>query len=437
MSKELALSALWAWLFVALVAAPLIFLSFTPPPGRDFAGELGAALGFLSLSTFATQFALTARFRWLEPPLGTDLVYAFHRHVTFVALGFAVAHAVLSSGGAAAALGLLDPRAGGFAAFAGVLALAIAVAITATTLARRRLRLEYDLWRRLHGALALSAVLLAAHHVLRFGGGLSTPRARAAWALYTVAWAALLFRVRLLKPLQMRRRPYVVRSVTPLPGPSIVLALDPRGHAGLRFEAGQFAWITVGESPFAAAEHPFSFSGAADDAPRLEFTIKERGDWTRAVQAVRPGTPVFVDGPFGTLCPARYPRAPGYGFVAGGVGIAPILSMLRTLAARGDRRPMVLVDANDRWDGVLHREEIAALARRLRLTVVHVLREPPPGWTGERGLVTDALLARVAAPARWEWFVCGPPPMMDLVERGLRRAGVPIGRVHAERFDLA
>jgi predicted ferric reductase len=437
MSKELALSALWAWLFVALVATPLLFVGAAPPPGREFPGEVGAALGFLSLSIFAAQFALTARFRWLEPPLGTDLVYAFHRHITFVAVLFAAGHAVLSSGGVAGALRLLDPRAGGFPGFAGVLALLLVLAIAATTLGRRALGVEYDLWRRAHGALALAAVLLAAHHALRFGAGLSAPRPRAAWALYTAAWAALLFRVRLLKPLRLRRRPYVVASVAPLPGPAIALALEPRGHAGFRFEAGQFAWITVGETPFAAAEHPFSFSGAADDAPRLEFTIKERGDWTRGVQAVRPGTPVYVDGPFGTLCPQRYPRAPGYGFVAGGVGIAPILSMLRTLAARGDRRPMVLVDANDRWEGVLHREEIAALSRRLRLTVVHVLREPPPGWTGERGLVTDALLARVAAPARWEWFVCGPPPMMDSVERGLRRAGVPIGRVHAERFDLA
>jgi predicted ferric reductase len=437
MSRELVLSALWAWLFVALVATPLLLVSAAPPPGRELSGEIGAALGFLSLSIFCAQFALTARFRWLEPPLGTDLVYAFHRHVTFVGLLFAGAHAVLSSGGLAGALGLLDPRAGGFSGFAGALVLVLVLAIVATTLGRRALGLEYDLWRRAHGALALAAVLLAAHHALRFGSGLSAPRPRAAWALYTAAWAALLLRVRLVKPLQMLRRPYVVAAVEPLPGPSIGLVLEPRGHAGLRFEAGQFAWITVGESPLAAAEHPFSFSGAADDAPRLEFTIKERGDWTRALQAVRPGTPVFVDGPFGTLCPGRYPRAPGYGFVAGGVGIAPIVSMLRTLAARGDRRPLVLVDANDRWEGVLHREELAALARRLRLEVVHVLREPPPGWTGERGLVTDELLARVAAPPRWEWFVCGPPPMMDAVERGLHRAGVPIGRVHAERFDLA
>jgi predicted ferric reductase len=67
---------------------------------------------------------------------------------------------------------------------------------------------------------------------------------------------------------------------------------------------------------------------------------------------------------------------------------------------------------------------------------VHVLLRPPPGWSGETGFVTGELLARVAPKGKWEWFVCGPPPMMDAVERGLHDAGVPLGRIHAERFDL-
>jgi predicted ferric reductase len=435
-SKELTLSVAWAWVYVALVATPLLLVA-AAPGGRGFGGELGAALGFLALSVFAGQFVMTARFKWLEPPLGTDLVYAFHRHVTAVGILFALGHAILSSGGVSFALALADPRTGP-SGFAGALALALVLAVTATTLWRRRVRLEYDRWRRLHGALALGAVLLAVDHALALGTALGDGPGRALWIVWTAAWIALLFRVRLVKPLVLLRRPWVVAEVLPLGPSAIGLRVLPRGHAGFRFRAGQFAWISVGDSPLRGREHPFSFSGSASDAPLLEFTIKEAGDWTRRVQGLRAGETVYVDGPFGTLSPERYPRAPGFGFVAGGAGIAPILSALRTLADRGDRRPMVLVDANDREDEILWRAELGALAGRLDVDVHHVLVEPPPGWSGESGLLADALLARVGAPRRsWEWFVCGPPPMMDVVERGLHRAGVTRGRIHSERFDLA
>jgi len=69
---------------------------------------------------------------------------------------------------------------------------------------------------------------------------------------------------------------------------------------------------------------------------------------------------------------------------------------------------------------------------------VHVLARRPEGWPGERGFVTEELLRRhLPEPAAgWEVFICGPPPLMDVVERALWHLGYPAGRYHAERFDL-
>ena len=60
--------------------------------------------------------------------------------------------------------------------------------------------------------------------------------------------------------------------------------------------------------------------------------------------------------------------------MAGGVGIVPVMSMLRTLADRGDRRSLLLLYGNGRWERMLFREELDALAQRLNLRAVHVLR---------------------------------------------------------------
>lgn len=432
-------AGLWIALYVLLALYPLLWLASAPSGAGSFRSELASALGFLALSTMAMQFVLTARFQWLAPPFGTDLVYAFHRHLTGAAIAFALLHPVLVLGGDGGAL--LDwalPWAPPWTVGAGVLSAWLLLAVGLTSWLRRGLALPYDGWRRLHGAGAAAAVLLGLWHALAAGSRLDGPVVRWLWIVWTLAWVGLLLRVRLAKPLALLRRPYVVREVRPEGGDAVTLFLAPDGHPGFRFRAGQFAWLTWDGSPFAAAEHPFSFSGSSQRAPGVELTVKAAGDFTRRlVAAARPGDRAYVDGPFGTMSVDAFPDADGYVFVAGGIGVTPCLSMLRTLADRGDRRPHLLVYATGSWERTPFREALANLSRRLDLRVVYVLEAPPPGWTGEAGLVTEALLARhVPRDGRRDCFVCGPPAMMDAVERALVRLGVPLERLHSERFDL-
>ena len=131
-------------------------------------------------------------------------------------------------------------------------------------------------------------------------------------------------------------------------------------------------------------------------------------------------------------------EGPGFGFIAGGVGVTGLLSMLRTMADRGDVRTAVLVYANGDWEGVAFRDEIERLERSMNLTVVHVLERPPASWTGEIGYVTAELLSRHLPPGyrRFQFFICGPGAMMDAAETALVELGVPAERVHTERFDM-
>ncbi|MDP2252649.1 MAG: hypothetical protein Q8J60_00565, partial [Thiobacillus sp.] len=111
---------------------------------------------------------------------------------------------------------------------------------------------------------------------------------------------------------------------------------------------------------------------------------------------------------------------------------------LRSAADRGERRPLTLVYANNRWDDVIFREELEQLRERLDLKLVHVLAEPPEDWAGERGYVDDALLARYLPPEQrtFECFLCGPRPMTDAAQRALTALGVPLRRVHFELFEM-
>jgi len=439
--RDLTRAALWMGLYALLALFPLLLLLAAPARwSGGFAEELASALGFLAISLMAMQFLLTARFQWLAPPFGTDLVYAFHRHVTWVALAFALAHPVLLFGSSLRdALHYLVPWAAPWEIAAGSWATWALLLLAATSFLRRRLRLAYEPWRWLHGALAAVVVLLALWHATQAGRLLSSPVVRWLWLAWTLGWVALLLRVRVFKPLSLRRFPWKVSEVRPERGDAVTLVLEPEGHGGFRFRPGQFGWLTLGSSPFAGAEHPFSFSSSSQAAPRIELTVKALGDHTRGLQRAQAGARAWLDGPYGSMSIDTFPDADGYVFVAGGVGAAPCLSMLRTLADRGDRRHHLMVLATSEWDRTPFRAPLAALQGQLDLTVVHVLERPPEGWTGERGRVDAALLDRwlPRAAGRYGHFVCGPAPMMDAVEAALVRLGVPLSDLHAERFDLA
>jgi predicted ferric reductase len=204
----------------------------------------------------------------------------------------------------------------------------------------------------------------------------------------------------------------------------------------MRFLPGQYGYLKLG-SPYSLDEHPFSFSSSSESRGRLEFAIKELGDFTNQIGQVPPGTIAFVDGPHGSFSTDLTP-APGYVFIAGGIGIAPFISLLRTLADRGDPRPVLLLYGEKRWDDVAFREELDALRERLDLDVVFVLEQPHEGWEGETGFVTEAVLRRQLPREGFERhvFICGPNPMIDAVERALVACGVPERNVTAERFDL-
>ena len=149
------------------------------------------------------------------------------------------------------------------------------------------------------------------------------------------------------------------------------------------------------------------------------------------------GQRVYLDGPYGAFTIDRNP-ADMHVLIAGGVGITPMISILRTLADRGDRRPVLLLYGSRDWDSITFREELDALTPRLKLTVVHVLSNPSEAWTGERGFINAELLKRHLPPpyADHEYFICGPDVMMDAIETALGKLSVPLSKYHSERYSF-
>jgi predicted ferric reductase len=431
----------WILVYLGLTLAPLFFMLAGPrPEGREFWRELSVALGFCGLAMMALQFALTARFKTVKAPYGSDIVYYFHRQISLVAFVLVLAHPLLLFVFDPKLLSLLNIFEAPWRARAAVTATVALIALVVISVWRKRLKIDYTRWRIWHGLLATTAVALAMVHITLVGHYVDGTAKRLLWVGYGLFFVGMLAWVRLIKPLLLLRTPWEVLSVQQRPGNSWSLRLKPVGHAGFHFQPGQFAWITAWNSPFADTEHPFSLSSSAEKRDTIEFTIKELGDFTRSIKEMKPGQRVYVDGAYGSFSIDRHTHAKGFMFIAGGIGITPILSMLRTLADRGDRRKLVLLYANKTRETIAFEDELAELGKRLDLQVVHVLESPPDGWQGERGFINSEMLNRYLFEDRSkdvsETFICGPKPMMDAVEIALVKAGVFVGDFHSERFDM-
>ncbi len=430
----------WLGVYLAAVLAPLGLLLVAPTPrGGGFWWDTAMGLGFAGLAMMGVQFLLTARFRRATAPFGIDVIYYFHRYLAYVLVAVLVAHPIILILINPAQRAYLNPLEAPVEMTAGTLSLFLLLALVVTSAWRKPLGIPYDGWRVAHLGLAVAAMALGFYHMWAIGYYSGTPVVRVVWALIGLSVLAVVFRVRLLRPWRLLRKPFRVREVREERGSSWTLAVEPEGHGGFTFEPGQFAWLTLRHSPFAMREHPFSIASGPSPDGRLEFTIKELGDFTRTVGEIEPGETAYADGPYGAFSIDRHPDAAGYVFIAGGIGVAPMASMLRALADREDPRPHTLFAAHSDWERIPLRDEFERLKGHLNLEVVHVLEEPPEGWSGETGWITHELLDRHLPENRdeMEYFICGPIPMIQKVEGFLGELGIPTSRVHTELFDLA
>lgn len=432
---------LWTLGYVVLVAAPLVVLAsgLVAPRGSGWWFDFSLALGFGALGLMGGQFLLTARFRRASAPFGMDVLYVLHRWVAVVALLLVAGHYVVLRTRYPAALDPAWPWEAPLYMSAGRAALLVFAVLVASSLWRRALGIEYDRWRIGHAVLAVAGMALSLVHVLGVRYYSEVFWTRVVLDLFLGSLVALVAYVRVVKPLLLTGKPYRVAEVRPERGRSWTLTLEPDGHTGFAFQPGQFGWLSLGRSPLHAGEHPFSFSGSGEAPGSLRMTIKELGDFTSRIGRTPVGTTAYVDGPYGVFTVDRYPAAPGFFFLAGGVGIAPIMSMLRALADRGDERPLRLVYGSRSWEAATFREELEALSARLDLEVTHVLEEPHPGWEGAVGRPDREIIRRAVEtlPSGIHCFLCGPTAMSDMSQEALRARGIPTWRIHFEIFEMA
>jgi propane monooxygenase reductase subunit len=216
----------------------------------------------------------------------------------------------------------------------------------------------------------------------------------------------------------------------------VVRMIEP---TGLKFFPGQYVDFKV---PGHDDEVTRSFSMAntsTTDGGLLEFVIKIYPDglFSRFLDTeVAVGDRLDVTGPFGVFTLRDAPSA-DLVYVGGGAGMAPILSLLRSMSERGlERKATFYYGARRRKDLCFEKELEALEATLPGFHYVPALSEPEEGdgWDGEVGLITDVLRRREADLSGADAYVCGPPPMVEAALELLPALGVADKRIFYDKF---
>jgi predicted ferric reductase len=408
--------------------------------------SLGRLTGLVASALLLVQMSLMARVPWFEQAWGQDRLARTHRLVGFTSFNLLLAHIVLVTLGYAALsplglwgtiVDLVVNYPGMLLAVAGTLAL---VMVVVTSVRRARARLRYESWHLIHLYGYLGAGLALPHQLWTGQEFLtSTPATVFWWSAYAVAAATVLvFRVAL--PLwRSLRAPIHVLDVRPEgPGGAVTtVTVGGPGVSRLPARAGQFFHWRFLDGPGWSRANPYSLS-AAPGGDVLRFTAAHEGDGSARLAALRPGTRVLVEGPYGRLHQGVRTRRKVL-LLAAGIGITPMRALLEEL----DQRPgdvTVVHRITDR-DRLVLGAELSELARErgARYVVVEGRRaRSRSSWLPQHAAhLSDADALRQIVPdvAQHDVYVCGSRGWMAAAEAALREAGVPPDHIHIEHFS--
>ncbi|GAA2669716.1 ferredoxin reductase family protein [Actinoplanes palleronii] len=414
------------WLFDTQAGAVSDTASLMLATGR-ITGLIGGYLLFI-------QLLMMSRVSWLEEWVGSRDLLRWHRWLGTSLLVAVVAHIVTIVYGYAllAQTGVVEQGWTVITTFPEMISATVAtgllVLISLTSVRFLRTRLPYEFWHLLHltGYLVL---LLGYGHQVATGADLSGRFASYFWpGLGALVIAALVWG-RIVEPVWLNaRHRFTVAEVVSEGANTFSIYIAAKRLDKLPAQAGQFMrWRFLNGNGWWQS-HPFSLS-AAPNREWLRLTVTVAGGHTAKLAQMRPGTPVWAEGPFGTFTAQRRTRRRAL-LIAGGSGIAPVRALLEDMPA-----DTIVIYRASRPDELVFRAELEELAEERDAWVRYIVgnrTDPGPRRlfteAGMRGLVPDV--------NRRDVYLCGPPGLVNAAVVTLKQLDVPDSQIHLDPFEF-
>ncbi len=303
---------------------------------------------------------------------------------------------------------------------------------------RQSMGIAFHTWMRFHRIAGPLIASLLVVHVL-YVSETFTDQGPPRLAVFIAAGVFLMFWLWIRSGwLRERYKPYGVARIQGTGADCTCVELTPSQQLPFAYIPGQFAYVSFRSASVSKEPHAFTLSSTPSRPGMLQFTIRASGDWTHTIGGLSIGDRAFIQGPFGRFGHLYTDPDRELILIAGGIGITPMLSMLRFMADHGDPRPVTLIWSNRSKENVVFADEMDALAAKLTgLRMIPIFTRKAKGGERSGRLDRKSLETMLSdCSRRSAIFVCGPPQMMRQIRTDLKTLAFPARSIFTEAFGL-
>jgi predicted ferric reductase len=441
-------------IILSYIGSPLLLIAavlLTNPGRYDNVKMLGAmGFGIFGYTWLLWQFVLSARPKWIEKHFGLDKLMRFHGMMALVSIGIAALHKTVMelffSENIMTQLGSIS-----LFLFIGISVLSIIFLSPRILKSLPGFRFlmgiiekvkifTYERIKLIHNATIVALIMLQVHVLL-------TSAARGSilvfnlYMVYFFTAVGFYLAHKVVKPWFLENSRYIVSDLIRESADMWTVELKPKHGKPIVYNPGQFGFFKVLSDDVAFEEHPFSFSSTPSDPTVVSITVKGLGDFTRTVHKMKIGDEVQIEGPYGRFTYVDFRNDQSIVFIAGGVGITPILSMLRHMRDHNESRKVTLMWGVRTASDLIRSDELHELERHMPNFKWIPVVSQDESWQGQKGFIDYTKLQSLIVTdenslSSTGYYICGPAILMDLTRQHLKRMGVRNHQVRFEKFSM-
>lgn len=421
------------WILRITCILPAIFWALQMPISPRFSNltsatySLGGIFGLVGMAMFAMTLILSARLKIFEKFFnGMNEVYSAHHNLGAMAFCLLLFHPILLLYSYlvisfSSAFEFLMPSANNIAQNYGTIGLFLMILPLLVTF---YIKLKYHVWKIAHKFLGVAFVFGFMHTFLIGSDIAINPFLK--YYLFILSVTAIIAHVyrTILGKYLVHKYEYKVKSIVRQHDNIWELKFKPTGEK-MNYKAGQFIFLKIQNPNLSKETHPFSISSATGDS--LKIAIKELGDYTKKIGSVKVGDKAEMEGPYGTFSFENFGK--NQVWVAGGVGITPFLSMLRTLNK---------INADFNIDLYYSVKDEKKLAFKEEIEKISGKNIKFHFWVSSKdGFIdADSINKKTLNLKDRDILICGPSIMMSSLNKQLLQIGIKKSNIHIEDFKF-
>ena len=410
-----------------------------------------AIIGLFAYVWLTYSFILMARPKFLDKTFGMDTILKFHKNMSIIAVTLSLAHGLILVFVFSAQQNDKSAFDSGVLAFSFLLLLMLMsglfliesflTKVKGFRGIRNKFGGNYNFHLSIHNITLIAITVLFAHLMLSN----STTYSRTLRMIYVAHYGTAFsfwFYHKVIRTFRIKFHPYKITEIIKENDQIWALRFSSKNERRevLDYKPGQYCYLTI--KTLGREAHPFSFISNPLQKDSFILSIKNVGDYTSNIGKVNVGDIAYIDGPYGIFNHLGK-NGEELVFIAGGMGIAPYLSMLHYIKETDKSRKITLIWGVRNQSDMIFSSELEQFKKDMpNLSVVHILSHDD-SWAEECGFIDREKLDKYGScespdveEQRKSYFVCGPKPMTHLVLRTLREMKVSKSNIYYEQFTF-